>query len=492
VNQALLPLVVALASAVAATATQAQVIPRIGAGNGAIGNIGDGGVRAVVPRLPGLADGTSNTIQIREALPNSLVTRANVSGDISQTAAQNGTAKQFVSVGGARGLTGSTGNIATLGTLTGNVTQSRVGSNGTSVGEQRVDIGAVAGEVTAGTVDAHGAVLTNIAQSSANNVGGRSIGGQLVDVGSVRNAGGGNVRTSGLISGPGVNQFSGNELSQALAVANVEGGQVQNAQTNGLLAGQVTQSTSSGAGGSQRIGVADIRFAQAQSISTSGTVTGTLTQTVIGDVGGGAFPQQSVAVGSVSGTDAAGAITTNGTVTGAVTQSASRGEQRLLVAAVTGGAPSLVNARATLSGAVSQTSSALTGSNIQRVAIGAVDGATDQVSTDATVGASLTQSLSGTGEGREQLISIASAEGSQGNVSTRAVVNGSISQISTQSSNQSNQQQASIQRIIIGSAQNTGTMAVRTDVSVSGNLSQFANSQSRGPQSILIGGVSAN
>ena len=71
-NQALLPIVVALASALASTVAHAQVIPRTGGANGVIGAIGDGGVRAVVPRLPGLADGTSNTIQIREALPNSL------------------------------------------------------------------------------------------------------------------------------------------------------------------------------------------------------------------------------------------------------------------------------------------------------------------------------------------------------------------------------------------------------------------------------------
>jgi hypothetical protein len=39
---------------------------------------------------------------------------------------------------------------------------------------------------------------------------------------------------------------------------------------------------------------------------------------------------------------------------------------------------------------------------------------------------------------------------------------------------------------------NSGTLAVRTDVTVTGNLSQSANASSRGQQSILIGGVSAD
>ncbi len=489
-QRSLLPLVVALAAAFGSGMAQAQSAPRTG---GLPTNLGDGSVRTVSPRIPSLVDGTSNTIQIREAVPNSLLTRASVSGDISQTAGQTSTgqANQFASIGGARGLTGSTGNITTQGTLTGNLTQSRTGTTaGFGGGAQNVNIGAVAGAVTARTVDANGAVLANLTQTSNGNSLSSEIGAQTIDVGSVRNAGGGNITTSGLISGPGVIQSSRNELSQALAVASVEGGEVQNAQTLGLVSGQVTQSTSitGGDSRSQRIAVADIRFAQGQSISTTGTVTGALSQTQSGSGSSNAGASQLVAVGSVSATDAAGVVTTNGTVTGAVTQSASRGEQRLLVASVVGGAPTLANARGTLSGAVSQTSNAAFGSNVQRIAIGAIEGASGQVSTDATVGATLTQTMSGAGLEREQLISIASAEGTQGNVATRAVVNGTISQ-----SNQSSQSsQPTSQRINLGSAQNTGTLAVRTDVTVTGNLSQSANSQSRGQQSILIGGVSAN
>lgn len=192
-------------------------------------------------------------------------------------------------------------------------------------------------------------------------------------------------------------------------------------------------------------------------------------------------------MGSVAQVDAAGSITTNGTVTGAVTQSASLGSQRLQVAAVIGGSPATVDARATLSGAVNQTSSAAF-ANDQRIAIGAVEGSSGQISTDATVGATLSQNISGGGVSREQLIAIASVEGTQGTVSTRAVVNGSVSQ-----SNQSSQSgQPTNQRIQIGSVRNTGTLAVRTDVTVTGNLSQSANASSRGQQSILIGGVSAD
>jgi hypothetical protein len=485
---ALLPLIVALSATLGAAAVQAQDLTSdiTAATDGSVRNIGT----RPGTRLPDIRDGSSNTIRVGEAVPNSLLTRANVSGDITQTSNQTSAAaaNQFVSIGGVRALTGSTGSITTQGTLTGNLVQTRSGNPGSlGGGSQNLNIGSVAGAVTARRVDADGAVLTNVTQSSSGSSSSTGVGSQTIDVGSVRAAGGGNITTSGLITGPGVTQTSRNELAQTLAVGSVEGGEVQNARTQGLVSGRVTQSSASfgsGQGRSQRIDVADIRAAQARTIDATGTISGAVSQSQ-SQSGFGA--DQSVAVGSVAQTDAAGSITTNGTVTGAVTQSAGSGSQRLLVAAVLGGSPTTVGARATLSGTVNQTSNA-SGANEQRIAIGAVEGSSGQISTDATVGATLSQSIGGGGASREQLIAIASVEGTQGTVSTRAVVNGSISQ-----SNQSSQSsQPTNQRIQIGSVRNTGTLAVRTDVTVTGNLSQSANASSRGQQSILIGGVSAD
>jgi hypothetical protein len=114
---ALLPLIVALSATLGAAAAQAQGLTSdITAG---AGSPADGIATRPGARLPGVRDGSSNTIRVGEAVPNSLLTRANVSGDITQTSIQisTATANQFVSIGGARALTGSTGSITTRGTL---------------------------------------------------------------------------------------------------------------------------------------------------------------------------------------------------------------------------------------------------------------------------------------------------------------------------------------------------------------------------------------
>lgn len=474
-QRSLLPLTVALAAEFSGQLAHAQVAPRLA----------DGSVRNVAPRPSNVADGRSNTLLVGETVPNSLLTRASVSGNITQTASQTSQTQvnQTVSIGGASQLTGATGNIRTQGTLVGDLVQSRTGGPNGFSEAQRLSIGGVVGDVTAQNVDANGSVLTSVSQLGNTSSGGQ--GRQTVDVGGVGNGRGGSITTQGLVTGGGVVQNSRNALQQSLSVGSVTSSTLQAAQTSGLVSGQVNQSSSaigSGESFAQTIGVGEIQFSQAQFVSTSGTVSGSLSQTQSGTSVGAS---QSVRVGSVANVDTGGNITTQGTATGAVTQSAASGRQQLLVAAVIGGAPSNVNARAVLTGAVSQSSTAFS-ANEQRIAIGSVEGATGQVTTDATVGASLTQSMTGSANSREQLISITSTESTQGTVTTRALINGSVSQTngSSQSSNPMSQ------RVVIGSALNTGALNVRTDVTVSGNLSQTANANARGTQSILIGGVS--
>ncbi len=470
----LLPLIAALTACFASMQVQAQsAAPGLGAD-----------ADAVTRARARISDGSSSTITVGESI-NSLTTRASVSSSIIQSSSMpsgESVSRQTASVGGARSLTGATGTISAEGTISGNLLQTRTGSPGGGASEQLANVGGVAGALTAINVNARGLLSTTLTQSHSG--GSRGTGDQTVDIGGVRDSSGGSLTAFGVVSGDGINQNGRNRVAQELFVGSIADSNLQAATTSGSISGRVQQTTSSGVLGEttdvQRIGVADIRASQAASVTTQGSITGTLTQTQPG-LGRG---QQSVEVGSVSGVEGAGSIVTNGLINGNVVQTLQRGQQRLLVAAVVGGSPDSVNARATLTGDVTQSSTSEQLVN-QRIAIGSVEAATGHVSTDATVGATISQTMSGNGFGRSQHVEIANAEQTSGFVNARAVVGGSISQSSQTS-------ESNTQRISIGSVRGTAAAVVTTDATVTGIVTQVNSGRSRETQNILIGGVIAN
>jgi hypothetical protein len=443
-------------------------------------------------QLAGVKDGTSNTVLLSERagslLPQlgdgsvrnvepagaSLTTRASVNGNITQTNQATGSLRgtQTAAIGGVNNSPNLSGSISTQGSLTGNLAQLR--NNQTSTAPQTTNIGGVEGSLTVGIATLRGNASANITQQNDAVRAEESGVGQTIDIGGAGNGfQGSTLQTNGVVISPNVVQFQRAGTLQQIRSGSVSGGNVTTATTNGLISTTVSQqATGLRGGGEQSLNVGSLVGSQARQVTTSGLLGAALSQ----ETSGGAV--QTVDIGSVSNTDAAGTISTQGQVLGRVTQFAGSGTQRLSVGAVRGGTPSEATTRATLTGNVNQSMTS-TPSSEQVVSIGSVEGASGRAQTDATVGASIDQRLGIAGGANVQTVQIASAINTSGSVNTRAVVNGAISQNTGGGGTR--------QTMNLGSAVGTGA-TVRTDVAITGNLAQLSN-QSAATQTILIGGV---
>ncbi len=465
------PLTLALTLALAAGAAQAQQDPS------------------------GIADGTSNTIAATEGPAASLTTRASVSGSITQSSNQRGGgAGQVVSIGGARELrNGLLGSLTTDAAVNGNLTQTRSGFGVTTVGRQTLDVAGVVGDLRAQNVQARGVVSVDVTQDmrlQSSVAAGTAPPAQTVEVGTVRDAAGGSLQTSGSAVGGSLTQTSQIALDQRIAVGTITGGQLQSATTQGTVDATVVQAGTAragtpGAAGSQRLLVGAIDGSQALSAQTQGTLRGALTQVQQGGL------RQSVAIGSISGVDAAGQIEAGGAVAAgsSITQQGSGSnavanlhEQTFQVGSVSGGAPTRATAAGFFQGQALQSMAGGEGTSVQRVAIGAVDNATGVVNAGGMVVGDLTQSMT---DGisnfarRSQTVSVGSAERTAGTVEARGFLAGSVTQTAEFSPR--------AQLVSIGSVRDTsGT--VRTDASVVGRITQAARGAQEN-QTVLIGGV---
>lgn len=443
-------------------------------------------------QVASLRDGTSNTVQFSERAGNllpqlgdgsvrnlepagaSLTTRASVSGNITQTNQSSGGLRptQTAAIGGVNNSPNLSGSITTQGSLQGNLGQVR--NNQASTAPQNTNIGGVEGSLVVGQANLHGNVSGNLTQEIEAVRAQDSGVGQTIDVGGAGNGFQGNtLTTNGTVISPNIVQFQRGATLQQIRAASVSGGNVASATTNGLISSTINQqATGFQGGGEQSVNVGSLVGSQARQVTTNGTLAASVSQ----DTSGTAV--QSVDIGSVSNTDAAGTIVTQGQVLGGVTQRAGAGTQRLSVASVRGGAPTDANAKGTMTGTVNQ-SMTTSPTSEQLVSIGSIEGAIGRAQTDAVVGANIDQRLGVAGGSNSQTINIASAINTSGNVNTRAVVNGTLTQNTSGGGTR--------QSMNLGSA--VGTSAtVRTDVAISGNLSQVSN-QSAATQTILIGGV---
>lgn len=421
--------------------------------------------------LPTLGDGSVRNV---EPVGASLTIRASVSGNVAQTnqAAGGFRATQTAAIGSVNNSPTLTGTITTEGNLTGNLSQLR--TNQSSTAQQSTNIGGVDGSLVVNNATLRGNATANITQQvDAARAQDASVG-QSIDIGSAGNGFQGSfLQTNGTVTSADVVQFQRGSTLQQIRVGSVSGGNVNNLTTNGVISSTVRQEASGLQGGGQQVlNVGSVSGSQAQQVTTNGTLTAALSQSTSGSA------SQTVEIGAVSNTDAAGVINTQGRMLGAVTQIAGAGTQRLSVASVRGGAPSEAVARATVTGAVNQSMPSSSTSE-QIVSLGSIEGVTGRAQTEANVGASITQQLGAGGSGNVQTVNIASAINIPGTADVHAVVNGAISQ----NSNGANTRQT----MNLGSAIGTGA-TVFSNVAINGNLSQASN-QSSASQTILIGSV---
>lgn len=300
-------------------------------------------------------------------------------------------------------------------------------------------------------------------------------GAQVVAIGSVLDSSA-SVLDTRAVAGGSVSQDRRNAVPQEVLVGSLRGVESHAARASATLTASVSQLAGQRVppGDLQRVAVADMRDARASTITTSGALAGSVTQSALA-------ARQRIEIGSVEGTAGAGQVSTRAIFTGSASQVAQSAMQEFLVATVQGGTPTLAEARGTVIGAVAQTAIG-TQRSTQRILVADIAGSSGIVRTDATVTAALTQFTGGVGAELQQVL-VGSVEDTHGVVGTRVVVGGPISQSATGSV------AGQVQRVEIGHVRGTGALAVRTDVSVGGGVTQTQSTRSREAQSVLIGGV---
>ncbi|MFO1326726.1 MAG: hypothetical protein U1F56_05165 [Rubrivivax sp.] len=427
-----------------------------------------------------ITDGSSNTIVAGERGAGSLTTSASSALTVTQRGAGTATSGggQTLAVGSALDATILRGTVNALGVASGSVTQTR-DANSAVTSAQTLTIGSVSGTLDATQVTADGALQGSLTQTSRRGGPVRGSEGQRVDIGSLSDAGGGNLAAQGRVLGASTTitqDHSGQ--TQLLRVGSIGSSTLLSGNASGLLSGTVVQSGNgaSGANALQAIDIGSIGGSQANAVATVGVVDGRITQAMVL----GNDREQRIAVAAVRNADAAGRITAGGTVRGELSQTGTA-DALVRVGAVEGGSPGTVTTQGSFSGsAITQNSSS---AGLQRVDIAAALAISGQATTQGDVTGRIAQNLATVGaRDAVQVASVGSAEGTRGSVATRALLSGDIAQTSRVGL-------SSDQQVLVGSVLNTGTLTVRTDATVTGNVTQTADGVGERQRAIFGGAV---
>lgn len=425
-------------------------------------------------------DGSSNTLALSERGGGSLTTSASSALTVTQRGQGSATSGggQTLAVGAAVDATIARGAVATKGVASGSVTQTRDSSTAFS-SAQSLTIGSVSGTLDAAQITADGALQGRLTQTSRRGGPVRGSEGQRVDIGSVSDAGGGTLAAQGRVLGASTTVTQDHSgQTQLLRVGSISGSTLLSGNASGLLSGEVVQSGNgdSGTNALQAIDIGSIGGSQANTVATVGVVDGRITQTIVL----GADREQRIAVAAVRNADAAGRITAGGTVRGELSQTGTA-DALVRVGAVEGGSPGTVSTQGSFSGsAITQTSSS---AGLQRVDIAAALAISGQATTQGDVTGRITQNLATVGaRSAAQAVSVGSAEGTRGSVTTRALLSGDVAQTSRVGL-------SSDQQVLVGSVLNTGALTVRTEATVTGNVTQTADGVGERQRAIFGGAV---
>ncbi|MFO1326728.1 MAG: hypothetical protein U1F56_05175 [Rubrivivax sp.] len=410
----------------------------------------------------------------------SLTTTATVQGSLTQSSksgAANADTEQTLVVAGARGASIDGGQASAQATVTGAVTQTR-GSGG--LVRQEIGVAELSGRIAAGTARAEGVVLGSLTQSATSASASSLTSTQRIQVGSLADVQGGSIVTRGTVAASGsINQavVNGFTVSQNVNIADVRDSTLQSAQTNGTLAGNLSQTSTTTDNFIQRVDIGNVAGSNAGTVVTSGVVTATLSQSLGASADSAPLREQTISVGSERFSSAA-SVRTDAVLAGSVAQSG--GERQFVgVAFVSDAAGSSASARAAVDAAIVQTGTARSS---QTFNAGGISGSNGTATSDATVSGRVTQTSSARSS---QLVSVAAISSTTGTVSTKAALNGEV----TQSARSDNANQL----LSIGSVSGNAARSVTTDVTVTGAIVQNADGGGSGrtPQTIQIGGVTA-
>lgn len=411
----------------------------------------------------------------------SLTTTATVQGTLTQSSksgAANAETEQTLVVAGARDASIDGGQASAQATVTGALTQSR-GSGG--LVRQEIGVAELSGRIAAGAARAEGLVLGSLTQS-ANSANPNSLTStQRIQIGSLADVQGGTITTRGTVAASGsISQSiqNGFTVSQTVAIADVRGSTLQSAQVSGTLAGSLAQSSATTDNFIQRVDIGNVAGSRAGTVVTSGVVTASLSQTLEASADSAGLREQTISVGRESFSSAA-SVRTDGVLAGSVAQSG--GERQFVgVAFVSDATGASASARAAVDAAISQTGNAR---STQTFNAGGIVGSNGTASSDATVTGRVTQTASSRSA---QLVSVGAIGSTTGSISTKATLNGEVTQVArTDNANQV---------LSIGSVTGNAARSVRTDVTVTGAVTQASDGSSgngRTPQTIQIGGVTA-